>query len=300
MSIRVVVADDQALVRSGFRAILEDEPDLEVVGDAEDGLAAVEVARSRNADVVLMDIRMPRLDGLQATRRLAGPGVEHPIDVIVVTTFDLDDYIFGALRAGAAGFLLKDASPETLLAAIRAVADGQGLIAPQVTRRLIARFAATAPDPARSRELDKLSEREREVLLEVGPRQVQRPDRTPPVHRGSHRQEPRLQHPAQARPPQPRPGRDPRLRNRPRVTRSRNGDLSLPEHGTTSGELNQHRGAVTPAISADTMVPPWMGEVDYAPGEPRGPRGTRTAGSRPSPTCLTASSSTKTPTAAVG
>jgi DNA-binding NarL/FixJ family response regulator len=167
MSIRIVIADDQAVVRSGFRAILEDEPDLDVVGDAEDGLAAVEVARGRGADVVLMDIRMPRLDGLEATRRLAGPGVEDPIDVIVVTTFDLDDYVFGALRAGAAGFLLKDASPETLVAAIRAVANGQGLIAPQVTRRLIARFAASTPDPARRHELAKLSEREREVLLEV-------------------------------------------------------------------------------------------------------------------------------------
>jgi DNA-binding NarL/FixJ family response regulator len=167
MSIRIVIADDQAVVRSGFRAILEDEPDLEVVGDAADGLAAVEVARSRTADVVLMDIRMPRLDGLEATRRLAGPGVEQPIDVIVVTTFDLDDYVFGALRAGAAGFLLKDASPDTLVAAIRAVANGQGLIAPQVTRRLIARFAASAPDPARRHELETLSEREREVLLEI-------------------------------------------------------------------------------------------------------------------------------------
>jgi DNA-binding NarL/FixJ family response regulator len=167
MSIRIVIADDQAVVRSGFRAILEDEPDLEVVGDAEDGLAAVEVARRRSADVVLMDVRMPRLDGLQATRRLAGPGVEHPIDVVVVTTFDLDDYVFGALRADAAGFLLKDAPPETLTAAIRAVANGQGLIAPEVTRRLIARFAATTPDPARRHDLDKLSQREREVLLEV-------------------------------------------------------------------------------------------------------------------------------------
>ena len=167
MSIRIVIADDHAVVRSGFRAILEDEPDLEVVGDAEDGLAAVEVARGRGADVVLMDIRMPRLDGLEATRRLAGPGVEHPIDVIVVTTFDLDDYVFGALRAGAAGFLLKDASPETLTAAVRAVADGHGLIAPEVTRRLIARFAAATPDPTRGHELERLSNREREVLLEV-------------------------------------------------------------------------------------------------------------------------------------
>jgi DNA-binding NarL/FixJ family response regulator len=167
MSIRIVIADDQAVVRSGLRAILEDEPGLEVVGDAEDGLAAVELARSRRANVVLMDVRMPRLDGLQATRRLAGPGVEHPVDVVVVTTFDLDDYVFGALRAGAAGFLLKDASPETLTAAIRAVANGHGLIAPEVTRRLIARFAATTPDPSRRHELDKLSQREREVLLEV-------------------------------------------------------------------------------------------------------------------------------------
>jgi len=167
MSIRILIADDQAVVRSGFRAILEDEPDLEVIGDAADGVAAVELARRRKADVVLMDIRMPRLDGLEATRRLAGAGVEEPIDVIVVTTFDLDDYVFGALRAGAAGFLLKDASPETLLAAIRAVAAGQGLIAPEVTRRLISHFAASAPDPTRRHELERLSEREREVLLEI-------------------------------------------------------------------------------------------------------------------------------------
>jgi DNA-binding NarL/FixJ family response regulator len=167
MSIRIVIADDQAVVRSGFRAILEDEPDIEIVGDAGDGLAAVDTARRRNADIVLMDIRMPRLDGLQATRRIAGHGVEHPINVIVVTTFDLDEYIFGALRAGAAGFLLKDASPETLLAAIRAVANGHGLIAPEVTRRLIAHFAAAAPDPTRRHELERLSQRELEVLREV-------------------------------------------------------------------------------------------------------------------------------------
>jgi DNA-binding NarL/FixJ family response regulator len=167
MSIRILIADDQAVVRSGFRAILEDEPDLQVVGDAGDGLAAVELARRREADIVLMDIRMPRLDGIEATRRLAGPGVADPIDVIVVTTFDLDDYVFGALRAGASGFLLKDASPETLLGAIRAVAAGHGLVAPEVTRRLIAHFAASAPDPTRRQELERLSEREREVLLEI-------------------------------------------------------------------------------------------------------------------------------------
>jgi DNA-binding NarL/FixJ family response regulator len=167
MTIRILIADDQAVVRSGFRAILEDEPDFEVVGDAADGHAAVELARSRRANVVLMDIRMPGLDGLEATRRLAGPGVQDPVEVLVVTTFDLDEYVFGALRAGAAGFLLKDASPETLAQAIRAVARGQGLIAPEVTRRLIAHFAASAPDPTRRHELDQLSEREREVLLEI-------------------------------------------------------------------------------------------------------------------------------------
>ena len=167
MTIRILIADDQAVVRSGFRAILEDEPDFEVVGDAADGHAAVALARSRRANVVLMDIRMPGLDGLEATRRLAGPGVSDPVEVLVVTTFDLDDYVFGALRAGAAGFLLKDASPETLAQAIRAVARGQGLIAPEVTRRLIAHFAASAPDPTRRHELAQLSEREREVLLEI-------------------------------------------------------------------------------------------------------------------------------------
>jgi DNA-binding NarL/FixJ family response regulator len=167
MSIRILIADDQTVVRSGFRAILEDEPDFEVVGDAADGHAAVELARRRRAKVVLMDVRMPGLDGLEATRRLAGPGVLDPVEVLIVTTFDLDEYVFGALRAGAAGFLLKDASPETLAQAIRAVARGQGLIAPEVTRRLIAHFAASAPDPTRRHELAQLSEREREVLLEI-------------------------------------------------------------------------------------------------------------------------------------
>ena len=162
-----MIADDQAVVRSGFQAILEDEGDLAIVGEAADGYAAVDVARRRRADVVLMDIRMPRLDGLHATRLLACPGVADPIDVIVVTTFDLDEYVFGALRAGAAGFLLKDVSPERLTEAIREVAKGHGLIAPELTRRLIAHFAAHVPDPDRSRELDRISARERDVLREI-------------------------------------------------------------------------------------------------------------------------------------
>jgi DNA-binding NarL/FixJ family response regulator len=167
VSIRIVIADDQAVVRSGFRAILEDEPDLTIVAEAADGYDAVEAARRHHPDVVLMDIRMPRLDGLQATRLLAGPTVAEPTDVIVVTTFDLDDYVFGALRAGAAGFLLKDVSPERLIEAIREVARGHGLIAPELTRRLIAHFAAHVPDPERSGDLARISARERDVLRQI-------------------------------------------------------------------------------------------------------------------------------------
>jgi DNA-binding NarL/FixJ family response regulator len=167
--IRVLIADDQAIVRGGFRVLLESEPDIEVVGEAEDGVQAVALAHRRSADVVLMDVRMPRMDGLEATRALAGPDVapEDRIDVIVVTTFDLDEYVFGALQAGAAGFLLKDAQPEVLLEAIRAVGDGKGLVDPDVTRRLIARFAQLAPDVKRGADLARLSDRERDVLLQV-------------------------------------------------------------------------------------------------------------------------------------
>jgi DNA-binding NarL/FixJ family response regulator len=161
MNVRLVIADDQAVVRSGFKAILEDEPDIEIVGEAEDGVQAVAVARRRAADLVLMDVRMPRMNGLEATRELAGE-----IDVLIVTTFDLDEYVFGALRAGAAGFLLKDAPADTLIAAIRAVGGGQGLIAPEVTRRLISRFAEVSPRDATA-TAGELSEREQQVLLLV-------------------------------------------------------------------------------------------------------------------------------------
>jgi DNA-binding NarL/FixJ family response regulator len=160
VSIRLVIADDQAVVRSGFKAILEDEPDIEIVGEAEDGFQAVAVARRRAADLVLMDVRMPRMNGIEATEELAGE-----IDVLIVTTFDLDEYVFGALRAGAAGFLLKDAPPDTLIAAIRAVGGGQGLIAPEVTRRLISRFAEVSPRDAPV--ADDLSDRQQQVLLLV-------------------------------------------------------------------------------------------------------------------------------------
>jgi DNA-binding NarL/FixJ family response regulator len=163
--IGVLVVDDQGLVRAGFRMILEAQPDIEVVGEAVDGLDAVEAARRLRPDVVLMDIRMPRLDGLEATRRLAGPGVTDPVRVLILTTFDLDEYVFDALRAGASGFLLKDLPREDLVAAVRVVAGGEALLAPRVTRRLIEEFArrpaGAGPDPA---ALARLTAREREAL----------------------------------------------------------------------------------------------------------------------------------------
>jgi DNA-binding NarL/FixJ family response regulator len=164
--IRVLIADDQPLMRTGFRMILDAEPDIEVVGEAADGEEAIRLAARVRADVVLMDVRMPRLDGIQATRRLAGPGVEDPVRVLILTTFDLDEYVLSALRAGASGFLLKDAPPEDLVEAVRIVAAGDALIAPSVTRRLLDRFATSLPDPAATRPaaLDSLTAREVEVL----------------------------------------------------------------------------------------------------------------------------------------
>ncbi|WP_411110001.1 response regulator [Streptomyces sp. c-19] len=167
--IRVVLADDQTLVRAGFRSILSDEEDLEVVGEAGDGERAVALARELRPDVVLMDIRMPVLDGLEATRRITVDERLEGVRVIVLTTFDADDHVYGALRAGASGFLVKDTEPMELLHAVRVVARGDALISPAVTRRLIAEFAGRAerqPDP--SPRLNALTEREREVLGLVG------------------------------------------------------------------------------------------------------------------------------------
>jgi DNA-binding NarL/FixJ family response regulator len=167
MTIGILIADDQTLVRTGFRMILEAESDLRVIAEAKDGIDAVEAARRSRPDVVLMDIRMPRLDGLEATRRiLAGARPADGPRILMLTTFDLDEYVLDALRAGASGFLLKDVPPEQLVAGIRAVADGQALLAPTVTRRLIETFVdasarANAPRPA---ALDELTEREHEVL----------------------------------------------------------------------------------------------------------------------------------------
>lgn len=163
--IRVLLADDQVLVRRGLRTILETEPDIEIVGEAADGVEAVALARRRAADVVLMDVRMPRMDGLAATRLLAHPATGEPTDVLVLTTFDLDEVVFAALRAGAVGFLLKSAEPEELIAAVRTVAGGQGLISPEVTRRLITEFAASSELTQADARIDALTPREREVLM---------------------------------------------------------------------------------------------------------------------------------------
>jgi DNA-binding NarL/FixJ family response regulator len=168
MTIRVAVADDQPLVRGGFGALVAHTPDLEFAGEAADGEEAVAVAVKERPDILLMDIRMPRLDGIEATRRIIGDPACTATKVVILTTFDLDEYVYGALRAGASGFLLKDARPEDLLAAIRLVAAGEALLAPSVTRRLIERFAAL-PAPARTdaSALAGLTDREREVLALV-------------------------------------------------------------------------------------------------------------------------------------
>jgi DNA-binding NarL/FixJ family response regulator len=166
MSIRVVVADDQEIVRTGLRMILDAQPDVDVVGEAADGAALVKLARRLRPDVCLVDIRMPGMDGLEATRLLAGPTVTDPVAIVVITTFDLDEYVYGALEAGARGFLLKDAGPELLVQAIRAAASGDALIAPNITARLLASFARSRARPV-AQPLEPLTGREEEVLLTV-------------------------------------------------------------------------------------------------------------------------------------
>ena len=161
MTIRVLVADDQAMVRAGFRMLLADERDIEVVAEAENGREAVEKTARFNPDVILMDIRMPELDGLQATRRILAE--DNGARILILTTFDLDEYVYEALSAGASGFVLKDDSPEQLLAAIRTVAAGDALLSPTVTKKVIKQFARH-PRPAPPKELGELSERERDVF----------------------------------------------------------------------------------------------------------------------------------------
>jgi DNA-binding NarL/FixJ family response regulator len=162
--IRVLLADDQALVRAGFRALLDVQDDIEIVGEAADGKAAIALTERLRPDVVLMDVRMPDVDGLDATRAIGSDPELAGVRILILTTFDLDEYVFEAIRAGASGFLLKDTEPVDLLAAVRAVAQGDALLSPRITRRLIEEFALRAREPETAGELDELTPRERETL----------------------------------------------------------------------------------------------------------------------------------------
>ena len=165
--ISVLVADDQEIVRTGLTMILDAQPDIEIIGEAADGRKAVELARQLRPDVCLFDVRMPGMDGIEATRQLAGPDVDEPLAVVVITTFDLDEYVHGALKAGARGFLLKDAGPELLTQAVHAAAEGDALIAPSITARLLTAFAGKTGKPPVAEPLEPLTSREEEILVPV-------------------------------------------------------------------------------------------------------------------------------------
>jgi DNA-binding NarL/FixJ family response regulator len=165
--IRVLLADDQALVRAGFRALLDSQDDIDVLAEAEDGEEAVRLARDLDPDVVLMDIRMPGMDGLEATRAIADDDALHNVRVVILTTFDVDEYVFEALRVGASGFLVKSTEPAELVHAVRVVAAGDALLSPGVTKRLVAEFAERAKEPISMPALDLLTDREREVMTLV-------------------------------------------------------------------------------------------------------------------------------------
>ena len=167
MTIRVLIADDQEIVRTGLTMILDAQPGIEVVGEAANGREAVALARRLRPDVCLFDIRMPEVDGIEATRQLAGPEVDDPLAVVVITTFDLDGYVYGALKAGARGFLLKNAGPELLTQAIHAAAHGDALIAPSITARLLAAFADAHAGPPPAQPVEPLTSREEDVLIPV-------------------------------------------------------------------------------------------------------------------------------------
>ena len=208
MTIRVVVADDQLLVRTGLTMILNAQPGIEVVGEAIDGHEAVAVARELRPDVCLFDIRMPGIDGVEATRQLAGPGVEDPLAIVVITTFDLDEYVYGALKAGARGFLLKDAGPELLVQAIEAAANGDALISPTITRRLLTTLAGLERATPPAQPIEPITATRGRGPAHRRPRAYQRRDRRGAAHHREHREGPRRRADEQDRCPQPRRGGD--------------------------------------------------------------------------------------------
>ena len=208
MTIRVLVADDQSMVRAGFRMLLSGEEDIEVVAEASNGLEAVDKAARFHPTVVLMDIRMPELDGLEATRRILA--ADDAARVLILTTFDLDEYIYEALRAGASGFVLKDDPPEQLIAAIRTVAAGDALLSPAVTTRVIKQFTRI-PTPDATEGARRAHRPRARRPPPDRPRSLQRGDRAGALHQRDHREDARHAHPPEARPPRPRPGSRARL-----------------------------------------------------------------------------------------
>ena len=212
MSIRVLVADDQSMVRAGFRMLLSGEPDIEVVAEASNGLEAVDKATRFRPTVVLMDIRMPELDGLEATRRILA--ADDTTRILILTTFDLDEYVYEALRAGASGFVLKDDPPEQLLAAIRIVARGEALLSPAITKRVIEQFTRI-PHPSAAKSARRPHRTRTRRLPPDRPRPLKRRDRPTALHQRHHRQDPHHPHPPETQPPRPRPSRRARPRNRP-------------------------------------------------------------------------------------
>lgn len=216
MTIPVLVADDQDIVRAGLCMILGARPDITVVGGAADGRRAIARARSLRPDVCLLDIRMPDVDGIEATRQVAGPGVADPLAVVVITTFDLDEYVYGALQAGARGFLLKDAGAALLTRAVHAAARGDALIAPNITVRLLAPLAGSRSRAVPPEPVEPLTAREEEVLLAAARGRDQRRDRRRAVHQPQHRHDPHRRPDARARRPQPRGGPHVGLRDAPR------------------------------------------------------------------------------------
>ena len=239
MTIRVLLADDQELVRAGFRMILETQANIQVVGEAADGLEAVAATRRLRPEVVLMDIRMPNLDGLQATKQIVAAGSGSR--VVILTTFDLDEYVYQALAAGASGFLLKNAPPEQLISAVRVVAAGDGLLAPSITRRVIEQFTQL-PRPGGTDTLVGLTAREREVLKPRRSGAVQRRDRRAAGRQRRHGQEPRSPPAGQVAASRPRPGRGAGLRVRPRATRTQRNDDHVQDPRQGVGDREEDRG----------------------------------------------------------